>query len=612
MSALLRRSAMRCLPCIGMVCILVFLSQPLFAEIPQLLNYQGRLLDTAGDPVVEGTYAITFSIYDADVEGTVLWTETHPAVLVSDGLFNILLGSVTPLPNAVFNDVTRYLGITVGSDAELAPRTRLISSPYAFHSSRADTGAVSLLAAESSVNSVAIQDGTIQFSDVARNGASDGQVMKWNGTQWTAASDEGANVSSGWMHDGNMIYLETLTDSVGIGTRYPRANLDVIGETRLANLHAGTTEIVSACIGVNNNLGITAARNAIGGGENNSVNEEASSYCTIAGGLGNTTGDRYGTVSGGANNSALGLTSTIGGGGYNTAEYLGTVGGGHNNSVLGYGGTIGGGVDNTTGRSDTQISPDYGTVGGGKQNTASGGASTIGGGWENSAPGHNATVPGGYMNDARGNSSFAAGRNAKANGFGSVVIAASVGFTDADSVISGMAGQMVLHATKGFYLTNLFETAPCCIEQRDFLTTSTGAFLTRGGVWTNVSDENCKENFLPVNSEELLERVADLPISRWNYKKEDPSISHIGPTSQDFYSLFGVGGDDKSISTIDPAGIALAAIQGLHEKTVALEKKSAEIDVLKREVAELSELVKRLAGEQKAAPSASDRAADGR
>ncbi len=63
--------------------------------------------------------------------------------------------------------------------------------------------------------------------------------------------------------------------------------------------------------------------------------------------------------------------------------------------------------------------------------------------------------------------------------------------------------------------------------------------------------------------------------------------------AQDFHAAFGLNGaDDKHISTVDEGGVALAAIQGLNQK---LDEKDAEIQDLKRSVAELKELVSKLA-----------------
>lgn len=114
---------------------------------------------------------------------------------------------------------------------------------------------------------------------------------------------------------------------------------------------------------------------------------------------------------------------------------------------------------------------------------------------------------------------------------------------------------------------------------------SSGARLTAGGVWTNASDANLKENFRPVDGEALLEKIDNLPISQWNYKVESDDVTHIGPTAQDFKAAFGVGANDKTISTIDPSGIALAAIKQL----------SKENDELKSQVAELKKMVEELA-----------------
>ncbi len=78
------------------------------------------------------------------------------------------------------------------------------------------------------------------------------------------------------------------------------------------------------------------------------------------------------------------------------------------------------------------------------------------------------------------------------------------------------------------------------------------------------SDREMKENIEPVDSQEILRRVAELPISRWNLKNR-PSEPHIGPMAQDFKAILEVGDDERRISPIDTAGAALAAVQGLYQ-----------------------------------------------
>jgi len=88
--------------------------------------------------------------------------------------------------------------------------------------------------------------------------------------------------------------------------------------------------------------------------------------------------------------------------------------------------------------------------------------------------------------------------------------------------------------------------------------------LNGAGQWVNASDKNMKENLVAVDGQEVLDKLAGLAMSTWTHKN-DPAVRHIGPMAQDFYGAFGMGGDDKAISTIDADGVALAAIQGLYQ-----------------------------------------------
>jgi hypothetical protein len=121
-----------------------------------------------------------------------------------------------------------------------------------------------------------------------------------------------------------------------------------------------------------------------------------------------------------------------------------------------------------------------------------------------------------------------------------------------------------------------------------------------GGAWNNLSDRHTKDNFRAVNPREILRGVLNLPISTWNYRTQNASIRHIGAMAQDFKAAFQVGEDDKHISTIDPDGVALAAIQGLNaemiERTTRLQ---AENDRQRRLITALEERLLKL---ERAAP----------
>ena len=91
-----------------------------------------------------------------------------------------------------------------------------------------------------------------------------------------------------------------------------------------------------------------------------------------------------------------------------------------------------------------------------------------------------------------------------------------------------------------------------------------GGAYCDGTNWVNASDVNSKENFQPIDGAELLNQIEQLAITRWNYKGKTDA-THIGPTAQDFKAAFGVGANDKTISTIDPSGIASRSYQGTYE-----------------------------------------------
>ena len=96
------------------------------------------------------------------------------------------------------------------------------------------------------------------------------------------------------------------------------------------------------------------------------------------------------------------------------------------------------------------------------------------------------------------------------------------------------------------------------------------------------SDRNAKEHFEAIDPQRVLAAVARLPIERWSYMGEP--VRHLGPMAQDFAAAFGLGVDDRHIFTLDAAGVALAAIQGLHALAQA---QQARLATLERELTAL-------------------------
>ena len=91
------------------------------AAVPHQLNYQGYLTAAGGSPV-SATVSMALNLYDVSTGGATLYTETQ-TVPVTNGVFNVTIGSVTPLPLPF--DVPYWLGVKVGSDAEMTPRQQV-------------------------------------------------------------------------------------------------------------------------------------------------------------------------------------------------------------------------------------------------------------------------------------------------------------------------------------------------------------------------------------------------------------------------------------------------------------------------------------------------------
>lgn len=121
------------------------------------------------------------------------------------------------------------------------------------------------------------------------------------------------------------------------------------------------------------------------------------------------------------------------------------------------------------------------------------------------------------------------------------------------------------------------------------LMTLTASGLTVNGTLVSSSDRNMKQDFAPVDSQQVLQKVSELPVETWSFK-QDPATRHLGPTAQDFYAAFGTGADDKHIAVVDEGGVALAAIQGLNNKVEGRsQKEENQIEELKTVNARLKE-----------------------
>jgi len=559
-------------------------------EVGTAFTYQGRLTD-ASTPV-DGACDFRFALWNASTGGSQValgLEETN--VPMTGGLFtaNLDFGS------GVFNGEARWLAVAVrcpagnGDYVNLFPRQALTPAPYAL--------ALPGLWTQQNITSTNLIGG-------------------YSGNVVTAGVT-GATIGGG----GNNGSHHHVTDNYGtVGGGLNNQAGDNAGTTEdkpYATVGGGVGNIASgyyATVAGGHNGTANADETTVGGGRGNAASgeratvsggwgNEASGYvATVGGGGGNTASGNFACAAGGNHNTASGVFASVGGGELNTASgYVVTIGGGHHNqaaadyaTIAGGGsgqpalgnrvtdeyGAVGGGYNNQAGdgagttddRSHATVGGGCGntasgisaTVGGGHGNTASGGFAAVGGGFNNTASGYQAVIPGGGYNIAQGQWTLAAGQHAQANAKGCFVWGDS---STVANVTCDIMNRWVARASGGVYFyTNSGLTS--------------GMYLSAGGSsWNAVSDRERKENFAPVDAQELLERLAETPVTTWNYKSQDPTIRHVGPMAQDFNVLIeGLGGEGEDyINTLDADGVALAAIQGLYAQNQALQAENTDL-----------------------------------
>jgi trimeric autotransporter adhesin len=316
--------------------------------------------------------------------------------------------------------------------------------------------------------------------------------------------------------------------------------------------------------------GVIGATIAGGGGVEigfaTGYNQVTANFGTIGGGYGNWAQGEFSFVGGGDQNKATALYAAAVGGFNNQASGVNSfLGGGDRNAASGTKSVIAGGQENMVLRDASE-----GTIGGGLSNTVAGVRGAVGGGYYNEAGGAYSAVPGGSNNVAAGVGSFAAGVNARA-------------LHDYSFVWGGSPNVDTVSTTNGEFAVRSPGGAKFITSTNDV-----GVMLpTNGTAWSSISDSNAKTDVTAIDHRETLRKVAALPVTTWNYK-HDPKRRYIGPMAQDFHAAFGLGHDDKHISTLDTDGVTLSAIKGLveelREQASRLAELEAELQALREEV----------------------------
>ncbi len=210
---------------------------------PSTISYQGTLTTASGTPV-NTSVGLTFRLYNIQSGGTALWTEAHTGsntVPVNNGLFNVLLGSITPIPSSVWNNSTVYLGVQVeGDSSELSPREMVSAVPMAMMTAN-----------------ITIPDNSVTMSKIV-----DGAVTsnKMSVTYWNIRDDVNSYQT---LSIGSTDYVEVQPYNF---TFTPTVNGVVFLNLDLTYSSSTTDHATYCAISVNNSSG-SAARSYYAGGE---------------------------------------------------------------------------------------------------------------------------------------------------------------------------------------------------------------------------------------------------------------------------------------------------------------------------------------------------------
>ncbi|HDL77860.1 MAG TPA: hypothetical protein ENG36_03755, partial [Lentisphaerae bacterium] len=178
--------------------------------VPEMFNYQGRLVDENG--LVNGVRTMVFRLYNAQTGGDVVFIETQQVTVV-DGLYSVQVGDnpdYGSLRDALTN-AELWLEVAIGTNT-LSPRERVISVMYALMADRVTTGATTtaMLADgavttakldDGAVSSDKILDGTVQDADLAANSVDGSKVI--DGSLTAADVDPATFSNTFWKLDGN-------------------------------------------------------------------------------------------------------------------------------------------------------------------------------------------------------------------------------------------------------------------------------------------------------------------------------------------------------------------------------------------------------------------------
>ena len=278
--------------CIFLLSPFLFFTGESFAAtgINRTINFQGRLVNnTTGLNVSNGSYSVVFTLYNNPNagQGTALWSETQN-VTTTDGIFRVALGSVTAIPaNFNFNWDGLYLGIKVGTDAEMAPRIQMASVPFAFNSQQVagltvqdSTGSTGSTSATLKIGSSATNPITV---DLGQNGVTFNSGAYNASTSLTIATTNGVATSITLPTSGTLM-------SLGLNSNQTLASTQVSGNVLTIQDTAGTGTLAGISFNLN---GSGTTYDLLGTGSSWSITKAGALTVASCSGCGGASGSNY-------------------------------------------------------------------------------------------------------------------------------------------------------------------------------------------------------------------------------------------------------------------------------------------------------------------------------